>query len=1437
MQNLSLEAFPISLQQKYLWILQQELDLDDFLVCSSISIRGAIDYDILELSIDKVINDYEILRTRFQIVKGMNIPVQVISDQAEFQIEFHDLIQLDNKQQQSELTEIFDRQKQIKFNLDRGNLLNISIVKLSSDRCVLLISVSAFCADRASIHNLVDRIVNTYKNFLLQEISDEILQYADISAWQNELMTEEDAAVGKEYWQKQDLNSSFSAKLPNERINLEKSQFQPKLTSFEIDRNLVAKIEAIAQNYQTCVSTFLLTCWQILLARLTGNYEIAIAVGCDGRNYQELESALGLLTKYLPIQNNLTEQTKFSQALTQLEEKIQEASQWGEYFSWDNLNFKDKLFFPFAFDFDRHSDTYAIEDITFTIENIYTCIDRFKVKLSCWNRNDALTAELHYDASLFDIETIERLKSQFQTILHSAIDNLETEISRLNIVDAIDRHKLLVEFNRASSSQSSYYCLHHWFEAQANKTPNAIAVVFEDERLTYQELNTKADRIAHYLISLGVKPETIVALCVERSLDLIIGLLSILKAGGAYLPIEPNLPPEALTYRLQDAQVSILLTQKHLQEKIEKFAIDTEHKIQVICCDRDRESTPTPLGMGLETNPYLAYIIYTSGSTGKPKGVAIEHRQILNYLTGILEKLNFPENANFAIVSTVAADLGNTSIFASLCTGGCLHIISEERATDPVALAEYCHRHPIDCLKIVPSHLSALLTSSNAKKFLPSQRLILGGEASTWELIEKVHRLVPDCQIFNHYGPTETTVGVLTYAVKFDDRNTKSRSEKVPLGNPLANTQIYLLDKYQQLVPIGVPGEIYIGGDNVARGYLNHPELTKEKFIENPDKNFVRANGHSHGGQVGERPLKTGGFLRSQDSETSPKPPPLQKTTLYRTGDLGRYRPDGTLEFLGRVDDQIKLHGYRIELGEIETALRQYPHVRDAIALLKEDKSNNKNLVAYFVAEVETLAEDLRIFLQQKLPEYMMPSHFIQLKALPLTANGKIDRASLPAPDELELETQKTFVAPRTPTEVTLAEIWAELLGREKVSIEDNFFEIGGDSIVSIQAIAKANQAGLRLTPKQIFEYQTIAKLATVACKNLVGANDHKNLVGANDHSPLRQTVTTEENTEENLITGLIPLAPIQKSFFELDLPEAHHWNQSILLELQREIDREQLQEAIEHLVRHHDLLRSRFYKDDGWKNQITESIPEITITQIDFSHLSEDEQKTAIEERSTQLQASLNLSAGKLIQVAIFNLSTHQPKRLLVIINHLVIDGVSWRILLSDLQTSLERLEKGKAIELPAKTTSYQKWAKLLQQYATTDKLKTELDYWCSESRRQIKSLPVDYPEGDNTENFARTLSVCLSATETKALLQEIPTIYHTQINDILLAALVKTFSEWTGETKLLVNLEGHGREEIFSDVNLSRTVGWFTTIFPVLLEIEQADSTDELIKTVKEQ
>ena len=1359
MTTTALTGFRLSPQQKYLWRLQEN-NLNYLAKCT-IKIQGKVKVNILKSALEKILNRHDNFRTTFQRRPGIKMPIQVILDNGKIYWNYLNLSNFKSEKQTEQIGEILQNQNGLMAQLDQQPIFPTAFLTLSEEEHILLVSLPALIADHLTLNNLVKEISESYGLcFKESDFDEEAAQYLQFSEWQNELLEEEDVETEIAYWQNQQFQW---VNLPFENSQFEAEKFTPEEYRLNLDPNVILKLEANTPPNIT-IDHFLLACWQTLLWRLTKQSNITVKTVFSGRQYEDLEEVMGLLAKSLPISCQLEENLKFTQLLEEISDRFTEASERQEYFINSEIE-------PAAigFEFIDISKVYYGGDLSFTLENQSVIFDNFKIKLNCIKTQESIIAEFQYNSELINIDVIKSFAKQFEALVASAVENIDATISELNIFSESEIQRLLDELNQTEQNYPQDKLIYQIFESQVELYPNNIAVVFEDQKLTYAELNSQANQLAHYLQKIGVETETIVGIFMERSLEVIIAILAILKAGAAYLPLDTKLPEENLAFRLEDAGVNILLSQSEIAPK------NLNQNIKIITkTDENIAQQPQTNPTSKVSTENLAYILYTSGSTGKPKGVAIEHQQILNYLHGIQEKLQFSSIATSAIVSTFAADLGNTVIFPTLCSGGCLHIISQECASDATALANYFQRHPIDYLKIVPSHLSTLLTSNPSPFLLPRQCLILGGEAATWDLIAKIQEHSPQCRILNHYGPTETTVGALTYPV---DNSNSYNAKTVPIGRPLANTKVYILDEKSQPVPVGVPGELHIGGAGLARGYLNHPELTADKFLEIgkiPPNSSIKSRG------IGNK--------------------------LYKTGDLARYLPDGNIEFIGRIDNQVKIHGFRVELGEVKTAINQHPAVAETVVMLREDEPDRQRLVAYVVLnqKLESLSEKLRDFLTKKLLEPTIPSIFVPLKSLPLTANGKIDRKALPTPETIL--SQNTFVAPTTTVEKQLAEIWAEVLRVEKVGINDNFFELGGDSILSIQIVARANQAGLNIITRQLFKYQTIAKLAAIV-----------------------ELVPTQ-TAEQGIVTGEVPITPIQHWFFQQNLPEVHHLNQSVLLEVSPEVNLTLLEETLSHLLQHHDGLRLRFIQDEGkWQQFYGEPNEQIPFVQVAVADDSE------FEDLATQIQASLNLSQ-ELIKAALFEFSGNRSNLLLIAIHHLVVDSISWRILLEDFQTVYQQLSQGSEIKLPAKTTSFKQWSEKLGDYAKSEELKSELNYWIKELSQPITYLPRDYPEGDNTIALSKTVSVALTTEETQALLQEVPAAYQTQINDVLLTALVLAWQQQTGNPSLMVDLESHGREDIFSDVNLSRTTGWFTSIFPVGLNLQANVEVGDALKIVKE-
>ncbi|MBN3925215.1 amino acid adenylation domain-containing protein [Nostoc sp. NMS4] len=1040
MQIESIEGFRLSPQQEHLWLLQKIERSSAYRSDCGILIEGNIDIHNLELALQNVVNRYEILRTSFICLPGMTIPVQVITDSKVILEKKSDISNLKPQEQEAEIELIFQKIKQQNFQFEQGLILNTYLVTISPNMYMLFISLPALCADSLTLNYLVRELAISYLGKLDEELSEEPLQYADFSEWQNQILEAEETKIGREYWQQQNLFSIDTFQLPFESHISEQQKFQPQLVNSIITQELVGNIEILAQKYNTSASNFYLTCWLVLLWRLSGQSEIILSKEFNGRKYEELKGALGLFTKYLPLHCHLEDNWKFSQILQQVHKSVESIDKWQECFTWEQISEGDnKLdilpFLAVGFDFTEEDTKHYAGNLSFSLSKLNTCSERFKIKLSCRRKNDFLDTEFHYDSNLFSREDIAGLAEQFHKLVESANCNPESSISELKILSDRTLHQLLFEFNQTNADYPQNKCIHELFIEQVKATPNNIAVAFNNQQLTYTELNAHANQLAHYLQYLGVGAEILVGICVERSLEMLVGILGILKAGGAYLPLDPHYPQERLRFMLEDTQVSILLTQQHLLQGLPK------HDAQTICLDTDweamvQESQEEPISTATPEN--LAYIIYTSGSTGKPKGVAIAHRNLVHSTTARITYYQEPIS-NFLLLSSFAFDSSIAGIFWTLCCGGTLHLPEEGVQREVAKLVELIDQNGVSHLLSLPSLYALILQQAKPEELNSLRAVIVAGEYCPPELVQHHFQLQSEPSLFNEYGPTEATVWSTVYHCHSTEIGTQ-----ISIGCPIANTKIYILDSHLHPVPVGISGEIYISGEGLARGYLNQPTITSEKFIPHP---FSQKPG----------------------------------MRLYKTGDLARYLSNGDIEFLGRIDNQVKIRGFRIELGEIEALLNQHSGVQETVVIAREDIPGNKRLVAYVVPQLKsaTTVNELRKFAKDKLPEFMLPSTFVLLKELPLSPNGKVNRKALPAPEQVRSDLIGEFVPPRTPVEEMLTQIWAEVLKVEKVGIYDNFFELGGHSLLTTQLLAKVKETfNLDISLRSLLEKPTIGGLA-----------------------------------------------------------------------------------------------------------------------------------------------------------------------------------------------------------------------------------------------------------------------------------------------------------------------------------------------------------------------
>lgn len=1374
----SSENLPLSFAQQRLWFLNQlEPDSPFYNISAALRLNGVLNVTALEQSFNEIIQRHEILRTTFNVVDGEAI--QVINPQQKLTIKLIDLTGLPAQKRETEAQQLANQESGQPFDLTTGSLVRSTLLRLDAAEHILLFTMHHIVSDGWSTDILVREVATLYEcycNGKPSPLPELLIQYADYALWQRKWLQGEVLATQIDYWKQQLGDSLPVLELPTDRPRPHVQSYQGAVQSFQLPKDVTVALKTLSQQEGCTLFMTLLAAFKVLLYRYTSTGDIVVGSPIANRDRSQIEGLIGFFVNTLVLRTNLSDNPTFRELLGRVREVTLGAYEHQDL-PFDLLveelkpqrDLSHTPLFQVMFVL-QNAPMSAVELSGLTLQALQseTSTAKFDLTLLMEETESGIRGALEYNTDLFDAATIARMAKHLQTLLAGIVANPDQQMAQLPLLTANEQHQLLT-WNQTLAEYSLNQCIHELFEQQVEKTPDVVAVVFEDQQLTYQQLNTKANQLAHHLQKLGVAPDVLVGICIERSLEMVVGLLGILKAGGAYLPLDPAYPQERLAFMLSDAGVSVLLTQKHLQDVLPPTSV------AIACLDQDwdtiaQHSSDTTNSTVQPQN--LAYVIYTSGSTGQPKGVMIPHRALCNHMLWMQSEFPLTEEDRVLQKTPFSFDASVWEFYAPLLAGGQLIVAKPGGHQDSQYLLDLIAQQQVSIVQFVPSQLRSLLAEQKIYNCHSLRRVFCGGEALAVDLQASFFSILPNVELCNLYGPTEATIDTTYWRCQ-----RKEEQRTVPIGKAIANAKIYLLDSYLQPVPIGVPGEIYIAGAGLARGYRNRPELTDEKFIPNP---FVPG------------------------------------TRLYKTGDLARYRPDGTIEFIERIDGQVKLRGFRIELGEIETQLNQHLQVKQAVVLVREDVPGEKRLVAYIVpsqGQSPTVSE-LRSFLKNDLPDYMVPSVFITLNTLPFLPNGKVDRKALPAPDTARPDLQAVFVTPQTLVEETLVRIWSEILRLENVGIYDNFFELGGDSILSLQVIAKANQAGLQLTPKQIFEHQTIADLALVA------------------------GISKKIATEQGIVTGSLTLTPIQHWFFEQELLDSHHWNQAVMLEVDSSCDPILLEQVVQQLLIHHDALRLRFVQtESGWQSSINDPEKNTPFSIIDISNLPAHEQRQSIEAKANVLQTSLNLSNGPLVQVALFQLGGNQPYRLLIIIHHLAVDGVSWRILLEDLQTAYQQLIRGEKIQLPAKTTSVKQWTKKLQEYANLANVNSEINYWLSQSYQNIFPLPVDVSNGENTVASATTVSVSLPQAETASLLHEVPTAYQTQINDILLTALVQTFKQWTGHSSLLVNLEGHGREDILENVDLSRTVGWFTTIFPVLLDISAAFDPGEVLKTVKEQ
>ncbi|MBC9909503.1 non-ribosomal peptide synthase/polyketide synthase [Chitinophaga varians] len=1353
-------AVPLSFSQERLWIIDQLEGSVAYHLSAALRMEGALDRRALESALREIVNRHEILRTVIRTNEDTGRPSQYVMEKDQWQLTVTDGAHCLNDH--AALQEVLRNYIAIPFDLANDHLLRAQLIVLKGDVHILALTLHHIVSDGWSTGILVSELqalYDAYANGYTPQLAPLEIQYADYALWQRQQLGSSGLQQQLDYWKKQ-LSGVAPLELPSDYPRPAVQSTRGATIDFTIDRSLAEKLKQLTRQEDVTLFMTLLAAFKVLLYRYSGQDDICVGSPVSGRTRAEMETLIGLFVNTLALRSDLSDHPTFRALLQQIKQTTLSAYDHQEVPLEKVIETVVKGRDPgrsplfqvvFALQNAPVSKTDAPGKLRLSEEKIVTESAKFDLTLIMEETNEGLKGGVEYCADLFSAATIEALIAHFKELLLSIVAAPEARIDELSLLNKAAAQQLIDTFNNTRADFPLDKTVLDLFSEQVDARPEAVAVNSAAGALTYGALNERSNRLAHYLQQQGVTAGSFVPVCLERSNDLVVAMLAIIKTGAAYVPVDPSYPPARIRFMLEDTGATIVVCS-------EVIATGIGEKIKPVIPAQEQAAIDRCPATALAVKPTaegLVYVIYTSGSTGKPKGVMIAHRGLANLVHWHNQAFRVTADSRATAVSGIGFDAFGWEVWPYLATGASVFLVDDDtRIFIPALVALHVKEqitHAFISTALVPAFIQA-----GTGKIQDLQYLLTGGDKlPATDVAQLSYTLV------NNYGPTENSVVTTSYTLL-----PVNAVATPPIGYPISNTRLYVLSPAGAICPVGVAGEICIAGASLAKGYLNLPVLTEEKFT-------VSA--------TGER--------------------------IYHTGDLGRWRADGAVEYLGRIDEQVKVRGYRIEPGEIENVLVASKGAKQALVLAKADTAGHKRLVAYVEAD-HTFDKDAALAeVRGRLPEYMVPAVITVLDEFPLTANGKIDKRALPEPS-LESAAAASYVAPRNTIEEVLATVWQELLGVQQVGIYDNFFELGGDSIITIQAVGRIRRAGYELQPRDMFVHQHIAALA------------------AHIQTHAGRAVTGEQGT----LTGASGLLPIQQWFLNIDTAVLNHFNQSVLLGIDKKVALEVLTPAIQQLINHHDALRFVYHQQGNlWQQEYGpyEGKPEV----VDLRSVAAAQLPAAITATADRYQASLDIK-GTLVQaVLILTPEAEVANRLFIVVHHLAVDAVSWRILLEDLQQLLQGHQPER------KTSSYRQWQQALVDYGMSQRGLLQVPYWEKVVQQPLKLKTDKIVTGTVTVSDIGSHTAQLSAEITRQLLKDTSRAYHTEINDVLLTALALTLSAWNNNAAVIVGLEGHGREDINKNIDTSRTVGWFTNLFPVLLETGNSPHKGDALKAVKEQ
>lgn len=1388
-------VYPASHSQQRMWFLHEYSErLPVYVIPSSFHLIGPLDEDVLLGAVSDVVRRHDTLRTTF-VMAGEQL-FQYVASGAEFAFEAENFQAVPEAERSAAADRYMEEVASRTFDLAAAPGFRVALARLGPEEHVLCFVLHHIISDGWSRSNLWREVGDCYTARAAgngMPLPPLPVQFADYAAWQERQLSGGVFEKQAEYWKAQLAGDLEPLNLPSDRPRPSKESFRGARAEIHVDSDLTARLMARAREEGATFFMILLAAFKVLLHRYTGREDVLVGVPIANRQRVEVEDLVGFFVNTLVMRTSLAGQPTFREVLGRVKETAVQA------YAHQDMPIERLVE---MLQLRRDAGAAKLFDVTFALQDFSEVSLKLPGILTTPWRTDTHTAKFdfalavkkigaewlataEYNTDLFDADRVVRMLGHWLVVLESIASDPGKLLSDIPVLSAEERQQPLVEWNQTERDYPCDKGVHEMFEEQVERTPDAVAVVFEDQSLTYRELNSRANQLAHHLRGRGVGPEKLVVLFAERSLELVVGLLGILKAGGGYVPLDTTCPPDRLKAMIEETNPTVLITGSSLVEQLPTelppvFNLDTDWPSLA-----SEKSTNPVSGAG---SANLAYAIFTSGSTGRPKGVLIEHRHLVNYVNGIVERLSLPSGLRYGMVSSFSTDLGHTVLFPSLVTGGALHVISRERGTNPKALASYFRSKTIDVVKIVPSHLEMLLQSvspGQAADLIPRRVLVLGGESSDWRMLERIRKMVPECRIFNHYGPTETTVGVLAHEI--GQPHPAHHQTTVPLGRPLPNARVYVVDSQMSQVGVGVPGELLIGGAGVARGYLNRPDETSARFVADP---------------FGCGP----------------------EARCYKTGDRGKWLPDGTIEFLGRVDNQVKIRGYRIELGEIEKVLATCSGVRQAVVLANDAATGGKCLAAYLVVDgnFHPAARQLRRFMEEKLPDHMIPSRFLMVSAFPLTPGGKVNRKALERLEGVELEVVEAgYAAPRNEPERVLVEIWQTALRREQVGIHDNFFHLGGHSILAVAICSKVKQLlDLEIPLRWIFDHPTIESLSE-RIESLRCGGDLKG----------------SEPTRKADRRGPFPMSFAQQGMWLVQqmLPDPAAYNVPKVVRLSGRVNREGVRASLRVILERHEVLRAALVIQG---EDLVQQVADAKDFPLPWREV--DLRSTAVPERASAWQQVLeeearrafDLSEAPLWRILWIQLA-EDDQVLAFTFHHSIMDEWSVRLLFQELSCLYHAGGNEESAGLPELPMQYADFAIWQRERLTVKEMEAQRDFWSE----QLRELPPDLdlrcgirkPLHRSGRGAIQSFRL---AGEVAARLNVLSREENATSFMTALAAYQVWLYRFTGQDDLVVATPITGRERR----EFQNLIGFFLNTLPIRCRVKGHEGFEEILRQVRQ-